>query len=144
MRLPRVRFTVQQMMVAVMILAGALALPLEARRRSERFQRRARYHEQAFVYLIEEEAGGPIECATGLTPSDIEEIYRDRGREAWLALNAARYHERLSEKYDDAAKRPWLPVPPDPPPPPKSYPEFEFDPELLTASEMEDAGLVLK
>lgn len=44
---------------------------------------------------------------------------RNEGSEETIAaaLRSAQHYDRLARQYERAARRPWLPVPPDPPPP---------------------------
>jgi hypothetical protein len=41
----------------------------------------------------------------------------DTPRAVAYSLGRTRYHAAMKQKYADAARRPWLPVPPDPPEP---------------------------
>jgi hypothetical protein len=99
MRSPRVRFTVRGLMVAV--AAAAILIGAETmRRRSERFRGMA-------------ERFGLLERACRLfywgpdTPVDNPKAF---------------YYADLRRKYERAARRPWLPVAPDPPEPEWSPP----------------------
>jgi hypothetical protein len=107
MRLPRLRFTVRRMMVAVAVVAlvlGAVALGV----RSGEFRNRARYHEvMAASPLLGVKPAPPVFDPVRYTPK-------------WSA-----YHARLKRKYERAARRPWLFVAPDPP-----LPSLEPDPSL--------------
>ena len=85
MRLPRPRFTVRRLMVAVAIVATVMAPGAILWRRSADLARRGREHDRRAA-----------ECASTYLSG---------------------YHERLAEKYATAARRPWLPVEPDPPEP---------------------------
>ena len=91
--MPRFRFTVRRLMVAVAIIGVALGTLAE---RHARFRRLAAYHAAR--------GGGLV---NGLPRSD-EAIWR-------LDLDA--WHARLAEKYQRAANRPWEPLGPDPPRP---------------------------
>jgi hypothetical protein len=95
MRLPRLRFTVRRMMVAVVILAVPLGAIAELRRRHEHYRWLASYHAG--------KAG-----ITNMNPSSPRPTFGTL-REIW------RYD--LSRKYMEAAARPWLAVAPDPPDP---------------------------
>src|SRR5262245_40703053 len=106
MRLPRVRLTIQSMMVAIAVLAAVLWI---AERRL-RFQRLAEYHSLRSdadvicrVTLVTDngEQTSLVESATG-TPTTL-------ARRDW--------HSGLREKYEKAACSPWLAVAPDPPRP---------------------------
>jgi hypothetical protein len=92
MRLPRVRFTVRRMMVAVAVLSLLIGWGIESGRREGRFRTAARVHWLA---------------SFGRAPDGPGQV-----TEAGL-----RWHDRMAEKYDRAARYPWLPVEPDPPEP---------------------------
>jgi hypothetical protein len=113
-------------MIAVALLAGLLGTAAAIERRVESFKRLAAYHYQAYSTLIDR-AGGSLSCGTGLSESDIEEIFCGRGPEECRAYKAAIYHGELSGKYRTAAERPWLPVSADPTPPPGAFPQFEAE-----------------
>jgi hypothetical protein len=103
MRLPRVKLTLRSMMVAMAVLAAVLWV---AERRL-RFQRLAEYHSLrseadiiCCVMLVTDsgEQTALVESATG-TPTTL-------ARRDW--------HRVLREKYEKAARSPWLTVAPDP------------------------------
>jgi len=134
MPVPRVRFTVRRLMIAVAIVALILGAEL-TRRRSAQFRLLARSYASAaeFDGLILEggtttfrledgqirevhgsssiriptDEGGLVESAIDPTPGYDEDRLRRR----------AEYHDFLRRKYDRAARYPWLPVAPDPPEP---------------------------
>ncbi len=93
MKLPRVRFTVRRMMVAVAVASLALGLSQWMRRRSGRFDEIHRRHVRASFEIAY--SSGPW--------SD---------KEARMT-----YHWRMITKYERAARYPFLPVAPDPPEP---------------------------
>ncbi len=111
MKLPRVRFTVRRMMVAVAILAigfAALALGI----RSEDYREKAEYAAIWETYNAE--------LADNM----------ERHREAWahigdvpVEIRIAKcgrlrdYYRDYKQKYRRLARYPWLPVAPDPPEP---------------------------
>ena len=95
MGLPRVRFTVRRMMVAVAAVALMSYGVVLWRRASE-------YRGRADSYGIR-----VIMVDSGLSPDDLERKNR--------RLNE--YYESMQRKYDRAARYPWLPVAPDPPEP---------------------------
>src|SRR4051794_17412363 len=103
MRLPRVRFTLRRMMVAVAILSVACASPLIAKRSSE-YRELARFHEEREAYFSPgyDHSG---ECSFPPSPPPSPE------RQAHLR----RIHARMKDKYFRAAYRPWESVAPDPP-----------------------------
>lgn len=105
MRLPRVRFTVRAMMVAMAVLPPVCWVA----ERALRFRRLAEYHSLRSsadivsgalrtdggkaTYLVEGGTGAPT------TPARVD------------------WHRMLYEKYAKAARSPWLDVAPDPPRP---------------------------
>src|SRR4051794_40968276 len=106
MRRPRVKLTLRSLMVAMAVLALAFWV---AERRL-RFQRLAEYHSLrseadiiCCVMLVTDDGKPPalVESATG-TPTPL-------ARRDW--------HRPLREKYEKAARSPWLSVAPDPPRP---------------------------
>lgn len=102
MRLPRVRVTVRRLMVGVAVTALALAADQVRRRRADYLGRAAiNADAEQMSRAYADDARGP-HC----DPQRVE-----RGD----ALAA--YHAALRLKYERAARRPWLPVAPDPPEP---------------------------
>src|SRR5262249_55578805 len=106
MRLPRVRFTLRSMMVAMAVLAAVLWVA----ERKLRFRRLAEYHSLrseadiiCCVMLVTDDGKQTslVESATG-TPTTLT-------RRDW--------HRVLRKKYERAARSPWLSVAPDPPRP---------------------------
>ena len=118
--MPRVRFTVRRMMIVVAIVAGMLGVStwmLRTRVRERRYramaaqhaQEAARYQEYMDTYpafVAELKAGGIAEADIPSQFGTIE--WRRRRRDHYSALQ---------RKYEEAAIRPWDPVPPDPPEP---------------------------
>jgi hypothetical protein len=102
MRLPRVRFTVRRLMVAVAIVALCLPAWSFWARRDERYLEFAikamKHNTLAEAY----ETGRPLGSL------------RERAR---VNPCKAAYHATLARKYEYAASHPWLPVAPDPPEP---------------------------
>jgi hypothetical protein len=103
MRLPRVRFTVRRMMIAVVVLGVALKGVTWLRRRSLEFEARAQYHSARKVW----------EFASG--KDGVCHQRNDFGEE--VSAEEDRWHYTLEQKYLIAARYPWLPVEPDPPEP---------------------------
>lgn len=97
-RLPRVRFTVRRMMVGVAIVALILV-------GSRIVWLRHRYRNLAQSYDVKEFA-----LAFGVQ----DERVSVESVRAWKKIE---YYAALKRKYERAASRPWVPVPPDPPPP---------------------------
>jgi predicted xylose isomerase-like sugar epimerase len=92
MRLPRVRLTVQRMMVAVAVAALAFGLVEWMGRRSAAFRLKALEHEATFKTLIGSNSTFPVSPVTS-------------------------HHRLMAEKYRLAARSPWIPVEADPPEP---------------------------
>jgi hypothetical protein len=124
MRLPRLQFTVGRMVAVVGVFGGLLGLALEIQRRGEAFRKLAVYHRES-AHLVFERAGMPGFCNNGQSQSEIEQAYASHGMQVWLNYQAGKYHNRMADKYELAADRPWLPVGADPPPPPGAYTTFE-------------------
>ncbi len=105
MKLPRVRFTIRRIMVAVAIVA-MLFIGVVLWRRSQEYRRRAESHDlllwSALPVAIDE-AASPGRLGGGLSVGGL--------------LRRAKYHHEMSRKYWWAAARPWVSVDPDPPPP---------------------------
>jgi len=131
MRLPRVRFTVRRMMIAVAIVGVLLASGMEARwlhRKHREYVNRASIDSEG-ERLYSEWAAWDIKHE-----SDLRSMFKRYGHEGlddWARRMAdyhgrqaakftlwANYHARMKAKYEAAARRPWLPVEPDPPEPP--------------------------
>ncbi len=89
MPFPRVRFTLRRMMIAVAIVAILLGLAEMTRRRRAAFR----------------------EKSTAIRWSEYVEGHGKRRPEI------AEHYRRMAEKYERAARYPWLPVAPDPPEP---------------------------
>ena len=116
MRLPRARFTLRWMMLAVAGVGTILGASIELRRRHERFSRLAELHEASrrqalFVsgrglHLIRGQFRPPVNFSNALG-EDVTDWSEARFK----------WHRQLGKKYRRAASRPWLPVEPDPPEP---------------------------
>ena len=95
MRLPRpTTRRMMELVAAVAVLLGAVML----KQRSKSYRARAALHaasRQMYLRKAEQTASG----------------------QAGHYRELASYHERLRQIYERAARRPWLPVPPDPPAP---------------------------
>jgi hypothetical protein len=89
--MPRVRFTLRRMMVAVAVVAIGLGVVDWIGRRAARFRALWAYHINR-VGLV---------SSPNPWPHEVQGIY----------------HLKMGEKYRVAALRPWLPVEPDPPEP---------------------------
>jgi hypothetical protein len=92
MALPRVRFTVRRMMVAVAVVACIFWASLLIIERRGRFLIIVGSHRMPDARFL-------------------------RHRDADYVLRLARWHDEMQAKYEFAAAHPWLPVAPDPPEP---------------------------
>ncbi len=103
-----------------------------AERRWRGYRRRAASHaehEQEFRLLSLAADQAAVEASEAGAPDRRSDQDEDEGPEDRAILSSrwagraadlramASYHEFLKRKYERAATRPWLPVPPDPPPP---------------------------
>jgi hypothetical protein len=122
MRLPRVRFTVRQMMVAVAFVAVVTGATVIVRRHRI-YRVRAAFHAQQeqvaakrWRYWSQEAAGLSGPAGNRSPPRSDQE--RER---AVVIVNYSRnrvaHHARLRVKYERVARYPWLPIDPDPPSP---------------------------
>jgi hypothetical protein len=103
MRVPRVRFTVRRMMVAVAVVALLLAWMQAEKRIGEL---RDSYYWQMAIHAGLEELeteGGVIRGFSG-GPTVVKPNAR-----------RAAYHAAMRRKYKRAYRYPWLPIAPDPP-----------------------------
>jgi hypothetical protein len=103
MRIPPVRITIARMMAAVAIIALLLGAVAILRHRAH-FQRLADFHAQAARQIRPDRGGifGPDGAFTHLALGDPK---------------LADYHQDMAGKYERAARKPGLPVAPDPPAP---------------------------
>ena len=108
--MPRVRFTVRGMMVAVAIVGMACGGELIRRRRNY-------YLNEADTYaygerIFRESADEPLEgCRAGQVSREAQARFKVE------TLATADHYAALKRKYARAARYPWLPVAPDPPEP---------------------------
>jgi len=106
MRLHRTKLTLRSMMVVMAVLA-AVCWVVE---RWLRFQRLAEYH-----FL---RSSADIVCCVVLVTDDGKEAALvEGGTGNATTLARADWHKMLHEKYEKAARSPWLGVAPDPPRP---------------------------
>lgn len=101
MWLPRPRFSVRRLMLAVALVAVALIFYIRVARpwydrRSARFHERVSYHQTLWIW---------------------ERGSRQRGCVVIVTPQLRAYHNAMAAKYDWAERYPWLPVSPDPPEP---------------------------
>jgi hypothetical protein len=108
MRLPRM--TTRRWMIAVAV-AALIMTRVEVRRRQNEFQQLAEYHKKERALIV---------AGRGRTSGEIEIWLRhDPLQRSWRHSSVwkAAYHSAMREKYERAARYPWLPVEPDPPEP---------------------------
>jgi hypothetical protein len=107
MRLPRVRFTVRRMMVAVAIVALLAGV-------GRAYHRHVRFKEIAFEHDFK---AHPFHCGMAIPDesniAEWKEWRERRNRESKMET----YHAQMFDKYERAARLPWLFVEPDPPEP---------------------------
>jgi hypothetical protein len=136
MRLPRPRFTVLRLMIVVAVVAVACGFEM-CRRRRDTFKARSNLHtikSMAFDYvrLVKHSEYEALRRSPNLAAEYFPQFRRGRGQRKAPVLEeimekakfasetngeAARYHAQMRDKYEYAARYPWLPVAPDPPEP---------------------------
>jgi hypothetical protein len=109
MRMPRVRFTVRRLMIAVAVAALLLGGDVLWRKRAGYLARAnveaaSEMQSRALIKVYE----SAIETSAAPSVAD--------GYRHWVEVHReeADYHGRLRRKYERAARYPWLPVEPDP------------------------------
>jgi hypothetical protein len=108
MKLPRPRFTLRRLMVAVAVAACLLGLEA-TRRRWDDASTGYRLLAEAYLQKARDASEKATRIAIALRSDEAPEIAREqRLADRWGAL---------MRKYSRAADRPWLPVEPDPPGP---------------------------
>jgi hypothetical protein len=112
MRLPRVRFTVRRMMVAVAAVAVATSLGIS-------WQRRQHFLRITVGFALRESAvQGQVLSSSRSLPRSLQlHVYDGNGTTWTVRPSNATYYAMMREKYDRAARYPFLPVAPDPPEP---------------------------
>jgi hypothetical protein len=113
MKLPRVRFPVWSLIVAVVVTAVAMGILVEYRRLKLLSRH---YCELAFMHSSERDR-----YSGTYYPSVQWEMatFEDRALRYQKSPNRVMgsYHDQLKSKYERAALEPWRPIEPDPPPP---------------------------
>jgi hypothetical protein len=102
--------TTRRWMIVVAV-AALIMTRAEVRRRQNEFQRLAAHHKKERSLIV---------AGRGRKSGDIEIWLRhDPSKNSWRLSSVwkAVYHSRMREKYERAARYPWLPVEPDPPEP---------------------------
>ncbi len=112
--MPRYRFTVRRMMVAVAIIA--LFSWTDRMIVKHRFYRdRCRLHaEEAEIWLRSQ---GELLQLCGMLTHTRDELEQMKAEKHGRDVERVAYHSDLRRKYDYAARYPWMPVAPDPPEP---------------------------
>jgi hypothetical protein len=100
------RMTTRRWMIAVALVAVPLAVATELGRRRSEDLRRAAYHAYQGRY------GGSV-FGDGV----VLRFAPKAGKPDITSVAKIEHHARLAEKYQYAARYPWLPVEPDPPEP---------------------------
>jgi hypothetical protein len=112
------RMTARRWMIVIAIAATLVAVKVHLSRLADEYRAIAGYHEsQSQAVAGARHWSGSLDGDTiisigcdGCGPEGDEEL---KGRDLTMFL----WHKRLSKKYDFAALRPWITVPPDPPEP---------------------------
>jgi len=131
--MPIPRFRIRTLMIAVAVV-GLFAWASVIVQRILRHQRDCRTRiayaascEAAALLRVDQAEGGILlwkkhaaRCRNGGEPEDAE--FWEKDTQWWVdrrdeARVVAAYYREMRSKYDRAASRPWLPLPPDPPPP---------------------------
>jgi hypothetical protein len=125
MRVPRLRFTLRRMMIAVALVALLFGAAAGLWRRHLSFKRQA----DEYAKRMNTEFARGYRVAIARWPSDGELKMKDEH------YRLKDYYKQLKLKYERAAARPWLPVESDRPPPewpkdvPRSPPQSNRAPE---------------
>jgi hypothetical protein len=126
MRLPRVRFTVRRLMIAVAVVAVLIGAGISVRRSIflsreaaacsgfESFWRDQGHYSRKAA----EDYSRIAKMSTDSNfASELRGLARDSAEQAEHDVERADYFGRLKAKYEAAVRRPWLSVEPDPPNP---------------------------
>jgi hypothetical protein len=102
MKLPSPRFTVRRLMIAVAVVGLLAGIGKNLSRRSMRFKEIAQGHrDETHVFRC-----GMVNI------DELDSRVREAFRQEDIRVD---FHARMAEKYERAARYPWLPVEPDPP-----------------------------
>lgn len=112
MRLRRVRLTLRQMMAGVAIVAAVLWVV----ERRERFRKLGQRHAIEMTAACSDVEIYLVAC---VGQGEGGEHAAERARLTRPLVEFMRYHYEMSDKYANAARRPWLAVASDPPLPPR-------------------------
>jgi hypothetical protein len=128
-RLPRFRIRTLMVVVALAgVIAGTLVGCARMAARRQRFNALAKAHgsdelvarslaKMAYDQIDTLAAMRKAEEANGNPPDPWDDVIAQARLQATHSCAFADYHAALKRKYEHAARRPWLPVPPDPPEP---------------------------
>jgi hypothetical protein len=101
MRVPRVRFTVRQLMIAAALVAVLMAVGVGLQRRTAHLKRLSLWQSGEAnrweLLLTESSVNGPLASAI---------------------LDKVHWHDAIAARYERAARSPWLPIEAFPPAPP--------------------------
>src|SRR4051794_12586724 len=111
MRLPRLTTRRLMVLVAVAALSMTFVVRDELDRRRDSYLRLATHHEKEWTRITE--------LRDDRRGRHYGWVRYDEGRRVWRLVSRARkdHEATLKEKYERAARYPWLPVRPDPPSP---------------------------
>ena len=96
-----------------LVLILLIALMMVVRLRASQFARLAAEHDAEFIRLQEDGTG----YFSGHEGDRVRYWHRNGSAYTEQELDLLEWHGRLRMKYRDAARRPWLPLRPDPPRP---------------------------
>ena len=102
MRLPRVRFTVRQIMVVLAVMALLLAAADHLRRRRQSFKQRAEECRRKVAAAIMDEQSARVGNRFNYDPRTTTAYYQ-----------LVDHYSAMQKKYEQATARPWLFVEPD-------------------------------
>jgi hypothetical protein len=112
-KLPRLRFTVRRLLIAVAVVALTISGASWATRRYREavvsYENRLIYHRTNAAFLRYSPEAQPFTWIPPIPAPSPAEIDRSR--------RGAEYHEAMVLKYERALRYPWLPIGPDPPEP---------------------------
>lgn len=137
---PVLRFTIRRLMLAIALVGVVIGVPVgwvhslnaEARERvdagrriSDRYRETAAFHRKEAAWLVSMAGSGSILSADvredgGWRWPKISEAERERRiarRPSERLRSRASWHDAVAKMYEDAARDPWFPLPPEPPEP---------------------------
>jgi hypothetical protein len=125
MRLRRMRFTMRRMLIAVasmaLLMGGLRLVCLRSVYREAALAHTAYENLARTLQEVAENEGKnerELQIAFGVeVEPESEAVKARRAADARVNRKTAEYHAALKQKYERAASRPWVLLPPDPPPP---------------------------